>query len=719
MADIICFPFLFCKVLNNMRVTLIFVTLAFLLSMTGICPSSYGQQFSMSPQPVRVACVGNSVTYGVGVEGRDSMAYPAQLQKKLGNGYLVGNFGLSGASLLKKGFKPYYKSETYLAALRFDPQIVVIHLGLNDTDPRTWPDYRDEFVGDYLSLIDTFRINGAKEIFIARLSPIFNGHKRFKAGTRDWYWQIQDAIEEVARVSGVTLIDFNTPLKNRPDLLPDNLHPTAAGARLLTDEVYSAITGNYGGLSLPWGWSDNMVLQREKPLMIRGTANRGDTITIDFAGQTRRTNTSVTGHWQITLDPLKAGGPFSILVRSSDGSKLSYNNILIGEVWFCSGQSNMVFPVLNSTGAAEAISSCNDDGLRLLNFTTKSLPVNEPWDSATLKRINELDFFNKATWTISSEASVKDFSGVAYYFGKYLRKELGVPVGLIEMAVGGSPAEAWIERKTLEMHTRLVDILYSYRTNDMIMQWCRDVVAADLLLTDNPNQRHPFSPAYLYESGISQIAGFPIRGFLWYQGESNVHFPELYEVLFPALVKNWRNAWGDTNLPFYYAQLSGYKSPSWPTFRDSQRRLQDMIPHSAMIVTYDAGNPTDIHPKNKKIVGERFAILAMGDTYAKKGICRSPEPIEAKYKNGVLEITFSNTKNLGTSDGDPIKELEIKGADGLYKPVNAQIKRNTIIIDEQGVKSVRYAWHPFSFGNLVNEVSLPASTFKIDVITKE
>jgi sialate O-acetylesterase len=676
--------------------------------------NSYGQQDSR-PEKIRVACVGNSVTYGVGVVGRDSMAYPAQLQKKLGSEYLVGNFGLSGASLLKHGFKPYYKTETYLAALKFDPQIVIIHLGLNDTDPRTWPEYRDEFIPDYLSLIDTFRINGAKEIYIARLSPIFNGHKRFKAGTRDWYWQIQEAIEEVARISGVTLIDFNSPLKSRPDLLPDNLHPAAVGAGFLADEVYSAITGDYGGLSLPWGWCDNMVLQREKPLTIRGKSNRGDTVNVSFAGHLGSSIASATGQWQITLDPLKAGGPFSLVVSSSDNSEIKISNVLVGEVWFCSGQSNMAFPVSDSEGASEALNTCNDDGLRLINFTPKPLPSDGSWDSVTLNRINQLDYFNKATWLISSEASVKDFSGVAYYFGKYLRKELGVPVGLVEMAVGGSPAEAWIDRKTLEMHPQLVDMLYNYRTNDMINQWCRDVISADLSLTDNPNQRHPFGPAYLYESGISQIAGFPIRGFLWYQGESNTNFPELYETLFPALVKNWRDAWGDKNLPFYYAQLSGYNSPSWPTFRDTQRQLQEIIPNSGMIVTSDAGNLYDIHPKDKKIVGERFAILAIGDTYGKRGICRSPEPIEGKYKNGILEISFSNAKRLKTSDGDAIKELEIKEADGLYRQVNALIKKNIVLIDEKGIKSVRYGWYPFSCGNLVNEDGLPASTFKIEV----
>mgnify|MGYP001164651485 CR=1 FL=1 len=663
---------------------------------------------------IKVACVGNSVTYGAGISGRDSLSYPAQLQKMLGEKYVVRNFGHSGASLLKKGFKPYYKTEEFFAALSFRPDIAVIHLGLNDTDPRAWPNYRDEFIGDYLWLVDTLKSVGAKEIYIAKMSPIFQGHRRFKAGTRDWYREIEDAIEETARISGVVLIDFNTPLRSRPDLMPDNLHPTACGAKLLARVAYSAVTGDYGGLALSWGWSDNMVLQRGKPITLAGKADRGENVTVSLNRNIYSTTASMTGDWSITIEPLLAGGPYTLYVTTPFDS-MKINNILCGEVWFCSGQSNMEWNVANSEGAEEALSNASDDGVRLLHFERKTWPFDEPWDSLALTTVNELKYFSESSWKPASSEDAGEFSAVAYYFGERLRKELGVPVGIIEMTVGGSPAEAWIGRKALETDSRLVDLLYDYRKSEMNEQWVRNAIAVTLKLTDNPLQRHPFEPAYLYESGITHLAGFPIRGFLWYQGESNAHFPELHEEIFPTLVENWRRSWGDENLPFYYAQLSSFDSPSWPVFRESQRRLQNVIPHSGMVVTSDIGDRTDIHPRNKKTVGERFALLAMGDIYGKKGICRSPEPVKAEYKNSLLVITFTNAGKLDTSDGKVLRELETSTSGSYFKPAKGKIRRNKIIINAQGVVAVRYGWKPYSEGNLVNKTGLPASTFNIEV----
>ena len=688
-----------------------------------VTPDGTGQpeeEVAFSPEKLspedktKIACIGNSVTYGVGVAGRDTNSYPAVLQSMLGDRYSVGNFGRSGATLLKKGFRPYYLTEEFRAALDFRPDVAVIHLGLNDTDPRAWPDYRDEFIGDYLWLIDTLRTLGTRKFYIAKLSPIFNGHRRFKAGTRDWYWDIQERVEEVARLSGAILIDFYEPLKDRPDILPDNLHPDVTGARMLAETVYSAITGNYGGLKLPAGWSDNMVLQRDRIVSLTGTADADDSVTVSLAGKTYLAMTSATGKWNVLLDPLKAGGPYCLTVATS-ADTVVVRNILAGEVWFCSGQSNMEWPVSLSDGWDEVAGAATDGSLRIINFARRQLDWNQPWDSVTLSEVNNLDFFEDATWSSASPESIRDFSGVAFYFGRKLREELGVPVGIIEMAVGGSPAEAWIERKALELHPQLVDLLYDYRKSEFHETWVRDVITQNLELTDNPRQRHPFEPAYLYEAGFSRIAGFPVKGFIWYQGESNANFPEFYEVLLPEMVRNWRESWGDNTLPFYFAQLSSLNRPSWPEFRDTQRRIASIIPNAGMVVTTDVGHPSDVHPRDKKSVGARFALLALSDTYGRAGYPLSPQPVKAFRRGNRTIVVFRDTRKLATSDGLPVRELEISTSGNFFVPADARLSRDRIIIDSPAVQHVRYGWEPYSEGNLTGETGLPVPTFRLKI----
>jgi len=662
----------------------------------------------------RIACIGNSVTYGIGVAGRDTCAYPAVLQCMLGEQYTVGNFGRSGATLLKKGFRPYYRTEEFISALSFRPDIAIIHLGLNDTDPRAWPDFNDEFIGDYLWLIDTLRSVGAKEFYIAKLSPIFNGHRRFKAGTRDWYWQIQERIEEVARLSGATLIDFYTPLKNRPDLLPDNLHPDKRGAELLAKTVFSALSGDYGGLQLPEAWSDGMVLQYDRKIRLRGTADRNETVQVCITGKSYSDVASATGEWEVSLDPLKAGGPYELVAMTAKDTVI-IRDILAGEVWLCSGQSNMEWPTGLSAGWEGMHESVSDGNLRIINFRRRQLGWDVPWDSLTLAQINNLEYLKEGRWMAVSAETVEEFSAVAYYFGRKLREELRVPVGLIEMTVGGSPAEAWIERKTLELHPQLVDLLYDYRKSEFKEPWVRDVMTATLQLTDNPRQRHPFEPAYLFEAGIARLAGFPIRGFIWYQGESNANFSELYQVMLPELVKNWRACWADSTLPFYFAQLSSLNRPSWPEFRDVQRRLASRIPYSGMVVTTDVGHPTDVHPRDKKSVGDRFAFLALKETYRKDSFRKSPEPFEAVRKGDKVIVSFRDAGKMKTSDGLPVREIEVSLSGELYEPASATIHGDTIIIASAGAVSVRYGWKPFSEGNLTGESGLPVPTFKLKI----
>ena len=194
--------------------------------------------FALAQEKIRVACIGNSVTYGYGHKDPSKTSYPSQLQELLGNDYEVRNFGHSGATLLSKGHRPYINLPEYSAALEYAPDIAVIHLGLNDTDPRNWPNYRDEFYDDYINIIKALRTaNPGVNVYICRMSPIFHWHRRFKSGTRDWYWQIQNVIEDIAKYNGVELVDLSRYLYHRPDLMPDALHPNAEGAGIIAKQV--------------------------------------------------------------------------------------------------------------------------------------------------------------------------------------------------------------------------------------------------------------------------------------------------------------------------------------------------------------------------------------------------------------------------------------------------------------------------------------------------
>lgn len=665
-------------------------------------------------QPLKVACVGNSVTYGAGIEDREHYSYPIQLQQLLGESYLVENFGKSGATLLDRGHRPYTRQEEYRKALDFAGDIVVIHLGLNDTDPRNWPNYRDDFVGDYTRLIQSFReANPKAKIYICRLTPIFHWHPRFKSGTRDWYAQIQSAIEQIASYNKVELIDLQKGLYNRPDLLPDALHPNAEGAGILARTVYSAITGDYGGLQMPAIYSDNMVLQREQALSLSGTANAGEKVTVSFNGQKQSATTGPNGQWSVTLQPMKAGGPYDLSIRTAT-KKLVYKNVLIGEVWLCSGQSNMAFQLRSAATAKQDIPQAANDRIRLFDMKGRWPTYEKEWDAAVLDSLNRLQYYGDTQWSACTPQSAAGFSAVAYYFGKMLADSLGVPIGLIHNAIGGSPAEAWIDRRTLEFN--LPDILYNWRQNDMIQDWCRGRASLNIKKATNPHQRHPYEPCYLYESGIEPLAAYPLRGIIWYQGESNAHNRELHEQLFPMLVESWRSKWKE-ELPFYYVQLSSIARPSWTWFRDSQRRLMDEIPNSGMAVCSDLGDSTDVHPTRKKEVGERLARWALNRTYGHPVTPSGPLFRSADFTDGAVFLSFDYSNGMHAADNGEIRTFEVAEKEGMFYPARAEVTGNRIKVSSPKVRHpryVRYGWQGFTRANLVNADGLPASTFRAE-----
>ena len=673
-------------------------------------------------EKIKVACIGNSVTYGMTHKNPAETSYPTQLQQMLGEGYEVRNFGHSGATLLSKGHRPYINLPEYTAALEFAPDIAVIHLGLNDTDPRNWPNYRDEFYGDYMNIIKALRDkNPEVEVYVCHMTPIFHWHRRFKSGTRDWYRQIQDVIKDIAEDGGFELIDLSRYLYNRPDLMPDALHPNEQGATIIARQVYSAITDDFGGLSLPAIYSDNMVVQQGQPFVVSGTADAGKEVSVRFGKQRIIKKAAEDGSWKVMFTPMEADGKSYTLCVECGKDKKEYKNLVIGEVWLCSGQSNMAFMVKESSHIEQSLANVKGKDIRIYDMKPRVFTDNVEWDSASLVALNNHDYYRPTTWQLQNEQNVKDFSAVAYHFGAMLADSLGVPVGLICNAVGGAPAEAYIDRKTLEFHPVLVDILYNWKENDMIQDWCRGRAKKNIAKSSNNMQRHPYEPCFLYENGIMPIAGYPIKGAIWYQGESNAHNVELHEVIFPTLIESWRKTWKNPEMPFYFVQLSGINRPSWPHFRDSQRRLAEKIPFCDFAVSSDKGHPTDVHPKEKAPVGERLARLALNQTYGMSHVAQhGPTPARAFSFRGKTIIEFSNTIELKTSDGKAVRSLEIADSIGCFTPVDfekqAKIEGNRIVI-EGTAHRVRYGWKPFTDANLINEAGLPASTFEFKVET--
>lgn len=681
--------------------------------------------FAVSPlfarERIKVACVGNSVTYGYGLENRETESYPSRLQALLGEEYDVRNFGHSGATLLRRAYRPYTEQQAYRDALDFAADIVVIHLGLNDTDPRAWPNYRDEFVADYLDLIEDFRkVNPECKVWVCRMTPISHRHHRFKSGTRDWYRMEQERIELVAKVAGTGLIDLQKPLYSRPDLLPDSLHPNAEGASIMARTVYSALTGDFGGLRMPEIYSDGMVLQRGRPLEIMGTADAGEKVTVKLSGQKKSAVAASDGHWSVCLDPLMAATGLTLNI-STPKRNLRYKDVAAGEVWVCSGQSNMAFKTMSmvSEERSEVLETVDrqGDNVRLFNMRARWSTDNRVWDKAVYDSLNSLRFFHPAAWEYGSRESADSFSAIGLAFGQMLADSLNVPIGLVLNAVGGAATESWIDRSTLEFE--FPDIMIDWRRNDFVMPWVREIASVNIKDAETPLQRHPFHPCYLFEAGIEPLEHYHVRGTIWYQGESNGHNVEVHERLFPLLVQSWRSYWNDPDMPFLFVQLSSLNRPSWTWFRDSQRRLAETVPACAMAVSSDRGDSLDVHPRRKLDVGRRLGVQALYNVYGDRDVVPSGPVIRSASLDGNdVVLAFDWADGLRSSDGDRLRTFELAGEDEQFRPVEAIVEGAAVRLRSDAVPSpkwVRYGWQPYTRANLVNSAFLPASTFRLAV----
>ena len=364
--------------------------------------------------------------------------------------------------------------------------------------------------------------------------------------------------------------------------------------------------------------------------------------------------------------------------------------------------------------ADKDIPIADNTDIRLYHLKGKWATDNRAWEVSALDSVNHLLYYQPTQWKPCTPQQVAGFSAVAYYFGKMIQDSLNVPVGLICNAVGGSPTEAWIDRSTLEF--QFPAILRDWTQNDFIQDWVRERALTNLQKKTDKLQRHPYEPCYLYETGIQTLEQYPIKGVIWYQGESNAHNMEAHEKLFSLLVQSWRRNWQSPELPFYFVQLSSLNRPSWPWFRDSQRQLMQQIPHTGMAVSSDKGDSLDVHPRDKRPIGERLARWALHKEYGFSNLLPSgPLFKSAQVEGKQVVVDFLYGKGLQPSNGKEIIGFDIAETDGLYYPAKATIQGERIILHSPQVKTplfIRYGWQPFTRANLMNAEGLPASTFR-------
>ena len=470
------------------------------------------------------------------------------------------------------------------------------------------------------------------------------------------------------------------------------------------------------GLKMSRMYSDGMVLQRDIPLVIKGYANPGERVNVTLEGQSRakskKAKASSEGVWAVKLPALKAGTGLKLTVEA-EGKTLVYDNVAAGEVWVCSGQSNMYFRVWESIDNGDVSA---DPDLRLFNMEIPFHLSMVKWSDEHVDMAKNMDFYRPTQWQPCDGENVRAFSAVGYHFGRMLREQLGVPVGLICNAIGGSPTEAWIDRETLA--AGYPEILDDWFSNGMLNQWCIEMGKINLGYPENKVANHPFAPACLFETGVATMEQFPIKGVVWYQGESNDFNIPMHEKLFGLLVDSWRRNWNNEQMPFHFVQLAGlHDRYNWPEFRDSQRKMADAMSYCDMAVSSDVADSLDIHPRQKKPVGERLARLSLCYDYGFDIVPCGPSIRRAVVEGDDVILEFDFAEGLKASDSQMLRCFEVAGADGGFVTADAVIADDKVVLssDVESPEYVRYAWQPYTCANLVNGEDLPASTFFITI----
>jgi sialate O-acetylesterase len=441
-------------------------------------------------------------------------------------------------------------------------------------------------------------------------------------------------------------------------------------------------------VTLPAVFSDHMVLQRDRAVRVWGWAAPGEEVRVAIDDQRWLATADGDGNWSVTLDPHKAGGPHQLRINAT-----VFEDVLFGDVWVCSGQSNMQWSVQQAANPQEEQAKADHPQIRLFQvpLTSSESPL------ATIGN----------GWAVCSPQSVGNFSAVAYFFGRELNSKTGVPIGLVNTSWGGTPVESWMSRSALR---RIPE------TSRMLDEHLARVADPQLMASATDLQKNrSWHPGALYNAMIAPFTPFAIRGAIWYQGESNTNDPELYSRTFPAMVRDWRRAWGQGEFPFYFVQLASFVgNAGWPGLREAQTMTLE-LPNTGMAVTLDIGDTRDIHPKNKQEVGRRLALWALRDVYRQKVVPSGPLYSGMATNGSKIMVSFEYGEGLRTSDGGELTGFEVAGADGNFVPATARIVGDRVEVSSPQVPvpmQVRYAWASDPKCNLVNGAGLPASPFR-------
>lgn len=470
--------------------------------------------------------------------------------------------------------------------------------------------------------------------------------------------------------------------------------------RSLGVAVIMALGLNAGAeIKLPAFFGDNMVLQQNTDARMWGTADASSTVTVTpgWTSEKYTTKADKDGKWKITIPTPSAGGPYDVTV--SDGTPLTLNNVMLGEVWLCSGQSNMEMPMKGFKnqpveGANMAILKSRNPDIRL--FTVKRNSSTVPVDDVT------------GSWAEASPATVRNFSATAYFFGRQIEELLDVPVGLIVVSWGGSACEAWM--------------------NDEMLQAFPEA-AANIPAVDGKIPSKNRTPSVLFKGMLNPLIGLAMRGVIWYQGEDNWNRAHSYTDMFSTMIKGWRDLWGQDEFPFYYCQIAPYDYAiitepgkeiiNSAYLREAQARVEHIVPNTGMAVLMDAGWPEGIHPPKKQVAGERLALLALNKTYGIEGIgAESPVYKSMEVKGDTVVVSFDRAPEwIAGKNSFESKQFQLAGEDRVFHPAKAWISRSKVMVKSDAVPhpvAVRYAFENASEGDLFSTDGLPVSSFRSD-----
>ncbi len=484
--------------------------------------------------------------------------------------------------------------------------------------------------------------------------------------------------------------------------------------------TYLLLTGTVSApaeIRLPAILSDHAVLQRDVPIHVWGWATPGTHITVLLNGQSQPAIVDEFGEWSAYLAPERAGGPYSLMVEG-DG-KVERDDLMIGDVWLASGQSNMEFPLQGFTGAplrdsAKEIAAANNPKLRLLLVPRRGADFSQ----------ND----QGGTWTACTPQTVAFFSAVAYFFGREIAEKENVTIGVIDTTWGGTPADSWVSMETLGGNAALTPVFQSRalfaagenRREELAML---ERKATEHVRGSMPPPKHSWRPnqtswlpSGLFNGMIAPLAPYSLKGFLWYQGETNSRQDRYanYAVLFPALIADWRMHFAQGDLPFLYAQISSFGSVGehWGIIRDAQRQALS-IRQTSMTVTIDVGELHNVHPADKQTVGHRMALAAEGMVYGLPVAYRSPTFRQVTNEPDALRVWFDDADGL-VSHSKAITGFELAGIDHKFITADAYIDGSTVRISSEKITNpafVRYAWKNDDLGSLWNGAGLPVGTF--------